>query len=469
MSDVDRAESIQRQGPDGQATRYIFFVAAAVACGLGARASAQEFPLLTAPESSGVRGPEARERIDIVQLLQPEVDQEPETESEPQDSGRRESPGPLPLPSPSQPMEDDLRDERDSPFASAFSDFQRQPLQTPWMFGPSFLAGRLISLERTPTPADDVEANLPFSGDNGHARMSVNNRAQTDNRVFFLYQHFHNALDVNRFPPAAANAVANSFGLDRFLLGWETATADGLSSVELRLPLFAGADIVSAPPGGAADFRADSGALGNLAVILKRILYDDCCTSIAAGMGITLPTGDDVRGQLPALNTTFLVNNDAVHLLPYLGFLRRSNDTFFYQGFAQLDIAANGNRVEVFDLGTPAAANGVLDPQTLMFLDISAGWWLYRNPCSCRVTGLASLIELHYTTTLESADRVVAAPTPPTFTNLANRIDAFDLTCGLHFEFGPCSSLRVGGVFPLRSGDNRFFDSEIQLQLNRRY
>lgn len=408
------------------------------------------------------------DKIALVQLLQPSVEpNERERESESEDLPR--PPSPL-LPESTQPTEDDRRG-RASPFASAFANAQRQRLQTPWMFGPSFLAGRLISLERTSTGPDDVQANLPFVGDNGHARMSVNNKAYTDNRVFFIYQHFHSALGVDRFPPGApAPAVVNSFDVDRYLFGWEKSTRDGCWSVELRLPLFSGMDVFSAPPGGGpADFTADSGTLGNLAVILKRMLYEDCCTSIVGGMGITLPTGDDVRGQLPALSQSFIVSNDAVHLMPYVGFLRTPNERFFYQGFLQLDIAANGDRIEVFDLATPALASGLLNAQTLMFLDVSAGWWLYSNPCSSRVTGLASLIELHYTTTLQNTDFVVAAPTPPAFSNVANRIDSVDLTLGLHIELGTCSSLRVGGVVPLRSGNNRFFDSEIQVQLNRRF
>jgi hypothetical protein len=42
-------------------------------------------------------------------------------------------------------------------------------------------------------------------------------------------------------------------------------------------------------------------------------------------------------------------------------------------------------------------------------------------------------------------------------------------TIGVQMLLFELSSLRIAGVFPLRSEDQRFFDSEVQVQFNRRF
>jgi hypothetical protein len=59
-------------------------------------------------------------------------------------------------------------------------------------------------------------------------------------------------------------------------------------------------------------------------------------------------------------------------------------------------------------------------------------------------------------------------PTIGAIGNPFNRVDFLNLTSGLHFQIGPLSNLRVGCAVPLHtSGENRQFDSEIQVQFNR--
>ena len=70
------------------------------------------------------------------------------------------------------------------------------------------------------------------------------------------------------------------------------------------------------------------------------------------------------------------------------------------------------------------------------------------------VTGLAPVVELHYTTTLEDSDLVRGSVGPLgfQFSNLLNRVDALQFTVGLHADLGPQTTFRVGGAFPLNSG-----------------
>ena len=178
----------------------------------------------------------------------------------------------------------------------------------------------------------------------------------------------------------------------------------------------------------------------------------------------------DTTVSLPllAVPVRIQVQNDAVHLLPFVACSSASDNGFFCHAFAQLDVAANGNRVITMDaLGM--GSEGKLSPQTLLYLDASIGRWLYRDPCGQVLTGLAAAFELHYTTTIGDADVV---PLFPAFGALGideNRFDVFNFTVGLHAELFNQTDLRVAGVLPLRSGDDRFFDAEVQAALIRRF
>jgi hypothetical protein len=198
-------------------------------------------------------------------------------------------------------------------------------------------------------------------------------------------------------------------------------------------------------------------------------LYEEETTSIVAGLGIETPTGSEARTTIGA--TAVTMENDAVFLLPYVGFLRQPSEVLFFHGFAQLALAANGN-----DVVEPGAGRlGVYTDQNLLYLDGSAGYWLRRCPDAPLLTGLAAVLELHYTTALQDTDAigpvVLGGLGGPTFEtrNAANRVDVLNATVGLYTELRQDTTLHVAGVFPLRSWDNRFFDAELLVQFNRRF
>ena len=62
------------------------------------------------------------------------------------------------------------------------------------------------------------------------------------------------------------------------------------------------------------------GRIGNLSVVIKKMLYTSETSSLAAGIEINLPTGSDVTGNVDI--TDYVVRNQATHLVPYVGFLR---------------------------------------------------------------------------------------------------------------------------------------------------
>lgn len=334
----------------------------------------------------------------------------------------------------------------------------RRLARVPNMFGDLFnQSGQLVV-----NGAFGARADIPTAGVLGRSKVSENNKAVTMDRFYFTFNHFHNALegDIDTLD----NLPATDLSVTRYTLGMERRFLDELWSVDLRLPLVARYDF------GIPKFGVTGDEIGNLSVILKRQLVATCTTGVVAGLGIDIPTGGDLNGH--AGGTSFTLHNDAVTLSPYVGMLYAPESGFFYHGFVQLDVPLNGNRIEFAD---PFFATngrfGRISEQTLMHFDAGIGRWVYRNCCAPVVTGLAAVLELHYTTTLDDADIVYGSVSPLRFQfgNTLNRIDAVQLTCGLHVQLGAQTTLRVGGAFPLNSGPERPFDAEVLVSLNRYY
>lgn len=328
----------------------------------------------------------------------------------------------------------------------------------PNMFGDSLGLGtqiwlldyELYPLPQTFDPAYGTLVEVPGGG--RRVKIAENNKALPMDRVYFMYNHFDNAAESY-----GLEVPGRTFSIDRYTLGVEKTFCDGLWSAEVRLPLGGGYGLT------ATDFSVEGGDVGNLAIIVKLLLHSSADGALGAGLGIDVPTAGDVAGVTPYSDYVFY--NDAVHLSPWIGFLRAPGERLFYQGFVQVDVAANGNRAE-FD-GTRL---GTVSDQTLLLADLEAGYWLYRNPRARCLNGLASILELHYTTTLEDADRISGGDGAQAmiFTNTANRVDLLNLTVGLHAELG-LTTLSIGGVFPLREDSDRTFDAELQVFLNRRF
>ncbi len=339
----------------------------------------------------------------------------------------------------------------------------------PNMFGDTFpSSGRVFASDLLIAPATGT-ACLPLAGGARRNKIAENNKALPMDRVYFMYNHYHNALlvDTTNFLVAPTR---RDYSVDKFTAGLERTFFDGLCSLDVRMP-FTTEFGFSSP-----FFDIQGGNIGNLAVALKRSLYQTENTSVVAGLGLDLPTGSDVDGQVN--DPTYTVHNDAVMIQPFIGLLAENNDIYFLHGFIQFDIPTHGNEITFQNtaLGT-AGSLGRYSDQTLLSVDVGAGCWLLRNPHARGITGLASIVELHYTTTLQDADSVSANVDPfalggldttLTFSRATNRSDILNLTFGLDAEVG-LTNFRVGAAFPLTDGSDRMFDTEIQAQINRRY
>ncbi len=111
----------------------------------------------------------------------------------------------------------------------------------------------------------------------------------------------------------------------------------------------------------------------------------------------------------------------------------------------QVDVDTKGNDVEINN-GTGLAAAGRLTDSTFLSANFAAGYWLKRPQCNCM--GVAPGLELHYNTSLNSADSVSVNNLQ--VGNFHNNVDSLSLTVGSHFTLRN-SRLSIGYIAPLGS------------------
>lgn len=296
-------------------------------------------------------------------------------------------------------------------------------------------------------------------------RLSVgdNNSADTDNRVIFRQNYFHNAINSS-LTNAVGTRYDRSDDLDQYTIGFEKTLDDCQCwSIEMRLPVFGAPDPVFIQ-----GFSARDGSVGNLAIIGKRILFANDRRVISGGLGLSLPTGDDA--EFIAGNDLFSVRNEAVHLVPFVAGLWKPDSCWFFHGFLTLDVAATGNSLDYRNLGPGGTAGrfGRLNDQTLLSTEMAAGYWWFRGADWQMVSAVSSMIELNYQTTISSADLAYGSTTgnDVQVSNPFGSFDMLDATMGLDVQIKNRFNLRFAAVLPLRDNNNRFFDSEFQASIN---
>ncbi len=304
---------------------------------------------------------------------------------------------------------------------------------------------------------------LPTAGGDRRYKLSENNSPVPMDRVFFTY---------NAFADAVSDVNGNQLDVNRYLFGAEKTFANGLMSVTARIPIANGVDSQQFQDGGTL-FQANE--FGNLSLTGKALLYQDCRHAVSTGLGVIFPTA--AASELTTGSTRVEFENTAYHLQPFFAVQCTPNRGCWATFYSQMDFAAAGNAVTSSTAGQTDVTQ-IYNDQNLWFIDMSVGKWFYRNSCcSAKLRGIAGIFEMHYTTTLNDTDAVLAGnaafgPVNSGFTdtisNPFNRLDVLNATMGLRFQLGEKTLLTLGGVAPLRGLEEGLFDGEFVLQLSRR-
>ena len=271
-------------------------------------------------------------------------------------------------------------------------------------------------------------------------------------RVFYDYNYYHNVPFGNA-----------SLEFSRFAPGFEKTFLDGLGSFEIRVPMSISlnSDIRIGPNCTFAGDLTD-GEFGNILLNTKLLLIDTGRTAAAVGLGVALPTADDVVIGRVGGAPLVVVENEAVHLLPYVAAFHMLNDRVFVQSFLQIDADTSGNPVQLNQFAPSLTPIGRLSDQTALYFDAAIGSWFLRDPENPRFKGISLVAEAHYSTTLDDMDSINANGI--IVGDPSQDLDILNLTFGGHLHYGS-SVFTMGYGTPVTS--DRLFDGEFRLFINR--
>ena len=375
-------------------------------------------------------------------------------------------------------------------------------------------------------------------------KISENESPLPQDRVAFRYNFFHDASQITGVTgtttaPPTDNRT-RQFDTNLYTFQFEKTFLDGYASAGLRAPFTTGVSPrqtirATTQDGFQPTTLANEGTIGrraingrftpqdtqgsestdfgDLTLIFKGILFARDHFTLTGGTTVGVPTAPDThvsvidsyfltsRNQIVLGENRFrdfTLKNDNWSMGPFLGFVATPTDRFFAQGFAQVEFPLGSNQFRYFEdegpkdpvndvpltvngKSTPFAQDGHVRDQTLLNVDLGTGYWLVKDPCPDRwLNGLAGILELHYTTTLNDANIVTLpadnvtntsggirrVPPNPLIGNQRNRLDIFDMTTGVSALVADRLMLTTAVAFPLSQGDNKVFNWELQIQVN---
>ena len=306
----------------------------------------------------------------------------------------------------------------------------------------------------------DLLTSFPIAGGDRRFKISENMSPLPRDRVFYAF---------NGFQQGARTIEGREYDVNRHTLGGEKTFLDGTASVEVRMPILQGLSAVQSLDGDL--FNDDRVEFGNMTVIPKFIISDGPAYVLSAGLGINLPTARDSTIAAPGNSfiPTLNIDNQAVHLSPFLGLLVLPSGRTYVISYVQADFDTYGSTISDVN----GRYLGSYQEQNLVHFDVAVGRFLYRDSGS-RLSGITAQLELHYSTTIQDSDEVRFGTY--TIGNPYNHIDLLIMTAGVNFQFWDSSWLTVGCAVPLSGEEQdpvysihpeRPFDAEIQVLFNR--
>ena len=300
----------------------------------------------------------------------------------------------------------------------------------------------------------------PSLGNVGLLKMASGGSPIPRDRFFFNYNYFESV------------PLANTASVNQFVPGFEKTLMNGLMSVEARFPFAATLDNDVNVNGSTG---TSTGQIGDISVALKSIFSQSDNWLLSGGLQLVLPTAEDLSYSVTdgASTREFIrIENEAVHVMPFLGASYVADGGLFLQGFFQIDVDANGMPVfansSPFGSGTMSQV-GSVNAATMMYLDVSAGYWLVQEPAdsTSTLTAIMPLLELHLSRSLTDSDSVNFSPL-----GSLGREDNFQLlntTFGMVFEFQHNTTISAGYATAIPGGQDDDFEGEFRLHVSHRF
>ena len=315
----------------------------------------------------------------------------------------------------------------------------------------TYVSGDIWDIEYSYSQTMAVVIPEPTSGGLvvGRLKIADNTSPLPRDRVFVDYSFFDNVP-----------LVAQGTPVHRFTPGFERTYNGGRNSIELRAPLAATADSYLFVDGNV-DRDVE---FGNLFLAVKRLIAHSDRAAVSAGMAITLPTADDLTVALRNGTELARIEQDSVHCMPFLGWLVTPSDRLFAQGFVQLDIDLNGNRVAINQTGDGLVPVGKIQGTSFLYVDGGIGYWLRRNRFDRMISGIAPIAELHFNRSLQSSDTI--ASNGFQIGRGQQDIQQLNLLLGTILQL-PRIQVGLGYTVPVGNGADQMFDGELRMTMNR--
>jgi hypothetical protein len=294
----------------------------------------------------------------------------------------------------------------------------------------------------------------------GRLKLAENSSPLPRDRVYINYSYFNNT-------PLSQGGV----NVNRVTPGFEKTFLDGKASFEFRAPFAStlDSDIFDSGTTNTSDAQ-----FGNITMYLKALLWSNETFAASSGLGVTAPTANDftIRDSLTG-RTLVNVDNESVHLLPFLGFVATPTERLFFQGIAQFDVDVNPNLVSAtsFAQGLPTGNLYDLDrghDKTFAFVSLSTGYWVYLNENrNAWITGVAPMAEYHLNQSLSDGDHIqgVAGNTLWDF-GTPSGFSQSNAVLGLTTVLKDEATLTIGYATPLGGGGDQQFNGELRVFFN---
>ena len=308
------------------------------------------------------------------------------------------------------------------------------------------------SISELPMATPDPSASVV-----GIQRIAENNSPIPRDRVFVNYSFFDNTplafggIDVHRVTP-----------------GFEKTFNSGRMSFEARFP-FAhtlDTDLVGLTPDDT------NWEFGNVTLAIKAILAESDTTIVSAGFAAALPTADDLRVYGTQFNGGLVeaarVENEATMLMPFIGAVTADPySNFFAQGFIQGVFNSEDDDVRILNDRGDLERAGAIDAPNLLLVDVGVGYWIYQNPGSGGITGIAPTAELHWTRSLERTNAVVGGPFDTLQVGETNEtFETLNAVLGTTMLMGDDRTLTLGVALPVTNDADTQFDYEARVLFN---
>ncbi|MFO0915417.1 MAG: hypothetical protein U0795_20815 [Pirellulales bacterium] len=284
----------------------------------------------------------------------------------------------------------------------------------------------------------------------GKMKLAENGSPLPRNRLFFNYSYFD---DV----PLTGLGV----GVSRFTPGFESTFWNQNASFEMRIPMASTADsqMFIDQIGQARNWE-----LGDLFFTLKFLLVQTDRWAFSTGLSFTAPTADDLVVSVRNQSDLLRVQNQAAHIMPFVGWRQQPGERYFWQGILQLDADAAGYNILANNLGNGLQSVGRIHDVTMMYLDM--GWYyMLRQSSSGRgITAIVPSVELHFNRSLGSTEAVTTGGLQ--VGRVDHDIQQLNGAIGTTFFLGNNKTVTLGYVNPLGNGVDRSFDGELRVLTN---